>query len=87
MKLISFREIYFSFGWLAADNAGACFGGLIEGDVAGGGFGIFLHLGFTLARFTPVGERPSIGDNFLQVFVVFGFMDICIAELCGALEE
>ena len=47
--LIRFREIHFSLGRLAADDAGSFFGGLVERDVAGGGFGIFLDLGFTLA--------------------------------------
>ena len=47
--LIRFREIHFSLGRLAADDAGSFFVRLIEGDVAGGGFGVFLDLGFTLA--------------------------------------
>ncbi len=48
-KLIGFRKIDFAFGRLAADDASSFGIWLIERNVAGRGFGLFLDFGFTLA--------------------------------------
>ena len=46
--LIRFREIHFAFGRFAADDACPFAFGLVQGDVARGGFGVFLYFCFAL---------------------------------------
>ncbi len=52
--LIRSSKIYFLLGLFPAHDTLAFPNGLIEGNTAGGGLGIFLDLGFALGRFAPV---------------------------------
>ena len=87
MVLIRSCKIHFAFGRFAADDADSFSFGLVERNVTRRGFGVFLNLCFTFLRFAPIGECPAISDDSLEVFVIFGFVDVCIAVFGGALED
>src|SRR3990172_1468040 len=87
MLLIRSCEIHFTFGRLAADDAGTFLFGLVERDVARGGLGILLDLCFTFHRFTPIRIRPTVRDDLLKFVIIFVIVDVRIAVLGGALEE
>ena len=84
---IRFCEIHFRFRGFAADDTGPVCIGLVQGDVARGGFGVFFHPGFTLFRFAPPGESPTVFENLFQLIIRLGVVDVRIAEGGCALQE
>ena len=82
--LIRLGEVDLGLCLAPADDTLAFSFGLVEGDDACGGFGIFLDLGFTFSGFTPPGKRPTFLNNFLELVVAGGIVDILVTELKAA---
>src|ERR1700683_187604 len=77
---VSAAEDSFFFSGLAAMDADAIAGLLIERDAAHGGFRLFLDFGLALRAAAPIGKREPGFHRTLQVIVSFRIGGVRVAE-------